>query len=156
MTPTIYHVSRNTLTVFSARRQRADGHAYDMHSGPTTHVYSRIMLVHKRSQEVSFETEYYLSCLRPKVSSRSSCVSPESRPTTLPISRLSDINRLNLLIAALYFSYLRKPWKSQLYQQSLSPGRTQIRSHCSKLNPQPPPQPPNPLGQKTTEEYTGP
>lgn len=27
--------------------------------------------------------------------------------------------------------------ESQRYQQSLSPGRTQIRSHCSKLNPPP-------------------
>lgn len=110
----------DSLLCLPTRKQRPHEHAFnnslsifELCGFFAALVYSGIMLVHKWSQEVSFDSDYYANYLWPKVGSRLSCVcitgvwSHSSR-----YQLLSRINRVNLLIAILHFSYLRKPWKA--------------------------------------------
>lgn len=99
--------------------------------------------MHKWSQEVSFEKGYFVSRLWPKVSSRSSCVSVSSHSRLY--QSLSDINRVNLLIAMLYFSYLRKPWKARSTNRAYHPAGLRLNRPAVNWTPPPPPQCRKPL-----------
>lgn len=109
-------------------------HLYGLHSTAVP------ALVQKWSQEVRFgkKKSYYVRCLLPKVETKSSCASDVS-PSRHQVRKLTYCHALFLLPPEIS--------KSLRYRWRWSPGRTQIRSYCSKLTAPPPP---------TTEEYTEP
>lgn len=70
-----------------------------------------VMLVHKWSQGARFETDYYVSYVWSQGQLQITLYITGVSSHSSPYQPLSDINRVNLLIAMLYFSYPRKHGK---------------------------------------------
>lgn len=97
------------------------------------------MLVHKWSHEVSFEKKTIMRAISGPRSALDHRVSHWSLvpQQSLSATQWHESGKLTYCRALLLL--LPETMESKRYQQSLSPGRTQIRSYCSKLNPSSPP-----------------